>query len=248
MVVGFEGEEASIAATRAGALAILKRFGGFSLGASVGKTWSKDKFNIPYLRDYVMDYSVMCDVAETSTTWSNVVPLYHATVAPLKSGTTASGAPATSAVTCRTPTRPARACTSPTRRSRSPGVELEQYYAYKQDGHRRLHGRRRDAQSPPCTFLLVHTFKLSVDGALILPLLIMFICKGVSCMPDILATAEISGVDIEGTQFNSRIQGGILCDGIGSFISALGTGLPIVSRAVNNGVIVLTSCAVSTPV
>lgn len=102
--------------------------------------------------------------------------------------------------------------------------------------------------APAITFLLVHTFKLSVDGALILPLLIMFICKGVSCMPDILATAEISGVDIEGTQFNSRIQGGILCDGIGSFISALGTGLPIVSRAVNNGVIVLTSCAVSTPV
>ena len=66
-------------------------------------------------------------------------------------------------------------------------------------------------------------------------------------MPDILATAEISGVDIEGTQFNSRIQGDILCDGIGSLISALGTGLPMVSRAGNNGVIVLTSCAVSMP-
>jgi len=99
--------------------------------------------------------------------------------------------------------------------------------------------------APAITFLWVHTFKLSVDGALILPLLIMFICEGVSCMPDILATAEISGVDIEGTQFNSRIQGGILCDGIGSFASALGTGLPMVSQAGNNGVIVLTSCAVS---
>jgi xanthine/uracil permease len=100
--------------------------------------------------------------------------------------------------------------------------------------------------APAITFLWVHTFKLSVDGALILPLLIMFICEGVSCMPDILATAEISSVDIEGTQFNSRIQGGILCDGIGSFVSALGTGLPMVSQAGNNGVISLTSCAVST--
>lgn len=100
--------------------------------------------------------------------------------------------------------------------------------------------------APAITFLWVHTFKLSIDGALILPLLIMFICEGVSCMPDILATAEISGVDIEGTQFNSRIQGGILCDGIGSFVSALGTGLPMVSQAGNNGVIVLTSCAAST--
>ncbi|EXJ82170.1 hypothetical protein A1O1_08239 [Capronia coronata CBS 617.96] len=103
---------------------------------------------------------------------------------------------------------------------------------------------RKDIESAPVvTFLWVHTFKLSVDGALILPLLIMFICEGVSCMPDILATAEISGVDVEGTEFNSRIQGGILCDGIGSLISALGTGLPMVSQAGNNGTIVLTGCA-----
>lgn len=62
-------------------------------------------------------------------------------------------------------------------------------------------------------------------------------------MPDILATAEISNVDIEGTQFNSRIQGGILCDGLGSLVSAFGTGLPMVSQAGNNGVISLTGCA-----
>jgi xanthine/uracil permease len=100
-------------------------------------------------------------------------------------------------------------------------------------------------EAPTATFLWVHTFKLSVDGTLILPLIIMFACEAVSCMPDILATAEISGVEIEGTKFNSRIQGGILCDGLGSFISALGTGPPMVSQAGNNGVIVLTGCAVS---
>ncbi|KAJ6072738.1 hypothetical protein N7467_010823 [Penicillium canescens] len=97
--------------------------------------------------------------------------------------------------------------------------------------------------APVATFLWVHTFKLSVDGALVLPLLILFICEAVSCMPDILATAEISGVEIDGIEFNSRIQGGILCDGIGSLISALGTGLPMVSQAGNNGVISLTGCA-----
>ncbi|KAJ5151322.1 uncharacterized protein N7482_010574 [Penicillium canariense] len=97
--------------------------------------------------------------------------------------------------------------------------------------------------APVATFLWVETFKLSVDGALALPLLIMFICEAVSCMPDILATAEISGVDIDGIEFNSRIQGGILCDGVGSLVSALGTGLPMVSQAGNNGVISLTGCA-----
>lgn len=103
--------------------------------------------------------------------------------------------------------------------------------------------RTNISAAPAITFLWVHTFKLSVDGALILPLLIMFVCEAVSCMPDILATAEISNVDIEGTQFNSRIQGGILCDGLGSLISAFGTGLPMVSQAGNNGVISLTGCA-----
>ncbi|ETS80953.1 hypothetical protein PFICI_08482 [Pestalotiopsis fici W106-1] len=97
--------------------------------------------------------------------------------------------------------------------------------------------------APAATFLWVHTFPLSVDGALILPLLIMFICEAVSCMPDILATSEISGVEIQGTEFNSRVQGGILCDGVGSLVSALGTGPPMVSQAGNNGVIVITGCA-----
>ncbi|KAL2793054.1 permease family-domain-containing protein [Aspergillus keveii] len=97
--------------------------------------------------------------------------------------------------------------------------------------------------TPVGTFLWVHTFKLSVDGALVLPLLILFVCEAVSCMPDILATAEISKVEIDGPEFHSRIQGGILCDGLGSLISALGTSLPMVSQAGNNGVISLTGCA-----
>jgi xanthine/uracil permease len=61
--------------------------------------------------------------------------------------------------------------------------------------------------APTVTFLWTYTFNLSVDGALVLPLLLVFICEGVSYLPDSLATAEISGVEIEGTNFNSRIQG-----------------------------------------
>jgi xanthine/uracil permease len=43
--------------------------------------------------------------------------------------------------------------------------------------------------APAVTFLWVHTFKLSVDGALILPLLIMFVCEAVSCMVSFLPYA-----------------------------------------------------------
>lgn len=98
-------------------------------------------------------------------------------------------------------------------------------------------------EAPVITFLWTKTFKLSVDGSLILPLLIMFICQGVSTMPDILATAEVSGLEVEGTKFNSRMQGGIMCDGLGSLFAALATAGPMVGLAGNNGVIVLTGCA-----
>lgn len=66
-----------------------------------------------------------------------------------------------------------------------------------------------------------------------------------TCIPQILSTSEMSGAEVEGTKLNTRVQGGILCDAVGSLISVLGTGLPMVSHAGNNGVIVLTSCAVS---
>jgi xanthine/uracil permease len=36
-------------------------------------------------------------------------------------------------------------------------------------------------QAPGGTFLWVHTFELTVDGALVLPLIIMFACQAVSC-------------------------------------------------------------------
>ncbi|KAK5115414.1 hypothetical protein LTR85_009874 [Meristemomyces frigidus] len=98
-------------------------------------------------------------------------------------------------------------------------------------------------EAPVATFLWTHTFKLEVDGGLILPLMIMFVCEAMTCMPSILSTSEMSGMEVEGTKLNTRVQGGILCDALGSLISTLGTGLPMVSHTGNNGVIVLTSCA-----
>lgn len=100
-------------------------------------------------------------------------------------------------------------------------------------------------EAPAVTFLWTTTFKLSVDGSLILPLMILFICEAMVCMPSIAATSEASGVDTDGVKANTRIQGGILCDATGSFIAGLGGSIPMVSHAGNNGVIVVTSNAVS---
>ena len=131
LIVGFEGEEQAIENTRRSAPGILKRHGAFPLGKSVGATWSKDKFNIPYLRDYIMDYGCMADVAETSTVWSNVLPLYAGTVEAVKARFRQEDG--TGYIGCHiSHTYKTGACLYFTFAARQPkGGELEHYYGYK---------------------------------------------------------------------------------------------------------------------
>jgi alkyldihydroxyacetonephosphate synthase len=131
LVMGFEGDAEPVAARRQVALKIVKRHGGFPLGESVGKTWSKDKFNIPYLRDYIMNYGCMADVAETSTVWSNVLPLYEGVTEALK--TRLREVDGTGYIGCHiSHTYPTGACLYFTFAARQPkGGEIEHYYGYK---------------------------------------------------------------------------------------------------------------------
>jgi len=51
-------------------------------GVGMDITWAdghQSHYDFPYLRDFVMDRSLMADVSETATTWSNLLPLYGAT-------------------------------------------------------------------------------------------------------------------------------------------------------------------------
>lgn len=60
---------------------------------------------------------------------------------------------------------------------------------------------------------------------------------------DISATCEVSRLEVDGALFDSRIQGGILADGLNSIIAGLCTITPMSTFAQNNGVIALTRCA-----
>lgn len=97
--------------------------------------------------------------------------------------------------------------------------------------------------APVGDFLWTKNYKYSVDGALVLPLLIMFCVEAVSCIPDIVATAEVSRLPIDDDYLQSSIQGGIMCDALGSLLGGLSGGLPTVSQAANNGVIAITGCS-----
>jgi uric acid-xanthine permease len=97
--------------------------------------------------------------------------------------------------------------------------------------------------SPAASFVWVHTFKLSVYGPIVLPLLAVYIVLAMEAIGDITATCDVSRLEVDGPLFDSRIQGGVLADGLNGIIAGLCTITPMSTFAQNNGVIALTRCA-----
>ncbi|KAG9247788.1 permease family-domain-containing protein, partial [Calycina marina] len=97
--------------------------------------------------------------------------------------------------------------------------------------------------APAVSFIWVHTFPLSVYAPLILPLLAVYLVLMMEAIGDISATCDVSRLQVEGKLFDSRIQGGILADGLNGMLAGLCTITPMSTFAQNNGVIALTRCA-----
>ncbi|KAF1945004.1 Xanthine/uracil permease [Clathrospora elynae] len=97
--------------------------------------------------------------------------------------------------------------------------------------------------APAVSFIWVRTFKLSVYGPIVLPLLAVYMVCAMEAIGDITATCDVSRLDVDGEMFDSRIQGGVLADGLNGMIAALCTITPMSTFAQNNGVIALTRCA-----
>ncbi|GAB1317638.1 Uric acid-xanthine permease [Madurella fahalii] len=97
--------------------------------------------------------------------------------------------------------------------------------------------------APAASFIWVHTFRLSVYGPLVLPLMAVYVICACEAIGDITATCDVSRLEVEGGLYESRIQGGVLADGINGMLAALATITPMTTFAQNNGVIALTRCA-----
>ncbi|KAF9999022.1 hypothetical protein BGZ80_006652, partial [Entomortierella chlamydospora] len=100
--------------------------------------------------------------------------------------------------------------------------------------------------APTITFLWVKnftTFPLSIYGPAVIPMLVTFVLTMVEAIGDVTASCEVSRLPVEGREFESRIQGGVLADGLGGFLSAVMTNSPMSVFAQNNGIIALTRCA-----
>jgi uracil-xanthine permease len=82
-----------------------------------------------------------------------------------------------------------------------------------------------------------------VYGPIVLPLLAVYIVLMMEAIGDITATCDVSRLEVEGKLFDSRIQGGVLADGMNGMLAGLCTITPMSTFAQNNGVIALTRCA-----
>lgn len=97
--------------------------------------------------------------------------------------------------------------------------------------------------APVVSFPWVRTFPLAIYPPLILPLLAVYVVCMMESIGDITATCDVSRLPVEGAAFDSRIQGGVLGNGLTSLLAALMTITPMSVFAQNNGVIALTRCA-----
>ncbi|ODA77328.1 hypothetical protein RJ55_06956 [Drechmeria coniospora] len=99
------------------------------------------------------------------------------------------------------------------------------------------------AAAPVASFIWVKTFPLSIYGPLVIPIMAVFVICATEAVGDITATCDVSNLEMHGPNFESRIQGGLLTDGLNGVAAALMTMTPMSRFAQNNGVIALTRCA-----
>lgn len=92
LLVGLEGEREVVQEALVTSRCICERHGGASIGASPGRKWYARRFMMPYLRDPMMDRGVAVETLETSTRWSNLLPLYRDIDAAIREAVAANAA------------------------------------------------------------------------------------------------------------------------------------------------------------
>jgi alkyldihydroxyacetonephosphate synthase len=93
MIVGFEGDEESVARRRALAVRALRSGGAAYLGQAAGRSWEHGRYQGPYLRDTLMEMGAMVETLETSHTWSKLAELHAAVGAAISDSLTGQGTP-----------------------------------------------------------------------------------------------------------------------------------------------------------
>mmetsp|Transcript_20709 Transcript_20709/g.26808 ORF Transcript_20709/g.26808 Transcript_20709/m.26808 type:complete len:701 (-) Transcript_20709:468-2570(-) len=101
----------------------------------------------------------------------------------------------------------------------------------------------RIKDAPKLIFLWDTTFPLKFAPEYFLPIVIGFFVSSAETVGDITMSCQASRLPAQGRDLEARIQGGLLADGLNSFLATLFTSPPNTTFSQNNGVIALTQCA-----
>lgn len=93
---------------------------------------------------------------------------------------------------------------------------------------------------PPFTVPLPFRYGFNFDFAAFIPFIFLYVITTIESIGDLTATSLISGLEIRGEKYFQRLQGGVLADGLNSFIAGCFNTFPNTTFSQNNGVIQLT--------
>jgi alkyldihydroxyacetonephosphate synthase len=93
VIVGFEGDEESVARRRALNVRALRRGGAVYLGQAAGRSWEHGRYQGPYLRDTLMEMGAIVETLETSHTWSRLGSLHGAVGGAIRDSLSEQGTP-----------------------------------------------------------------------------------------------------------------------------------------------------------
>ena len=74
--IGYEGGKSHVAREKKIVKDIVSKHGGIVLGKGPGVLYDQKKFDVPYIRDFLLDRGAIGDVSETAAPWSKLRPLY----------------------------------------------------------------------------------------------------------------------------------------------------------------------------
>lgn len=72
MMIRMDGTEKESELKRSVAADILKKYGGFTVGESLGKKWESSRFGLPYLQDDLIERGIFVDTMETVLPWNQI--------------------------------------------------------------------------------------------------------------------------------------------------------------------------------
>jgi alkyldihydroxyacetonephosphate synthase len=91
MLAGYEGPRDLTRQVAERGFTILKKHGGRDLGHGPVRSWQKERFTLPYLRDRLLDHAILIDTLETCCTYSDLMRVYGTVGLAIRSAMAADG-------------------------------------------------------------------------------------------------------------------------------------------------------------